>query len=291
MAGQMEGSWANVEILSHELDDCIAHRSHATTTVLPARHLVVELDQVSFSYGDKWPTLSGVNLQLRKGEVVVLTGESGSGKTCLLNLVAGITEPTAGSLYVDRSKVAYVPQEIALLDDSIRNNLLFGLSDKTDAELMHALDAASLSDFVAAQPLGLATPVGDNGILLSGGQRQRLGIARAILRNVTLLLLDEATSALDEESERRVLKYLSSSGMAILHATHRPQAPAYVQTTYRIGRGQLMRFIGNEQDAVIARLTLDSAPLPTTIFGSKHSATESLAPVNMMLAKEDRQQI
>jgi ABC-type multidrug transport system fused ATPase/permease subunit len=291
MAGQMEGSWANVEILSHELDDCIAHRSHATTTVLPARHLVVELDQVSFSYGDKWPTLSGVNLQLRKGEVVVLTGESGSGKTCLLNLIAGITEPTAGSLYVDSSKVAYVPQEIALLDDSIRNNLLFGLSDKTDAELMHALDAASLSDFVAAQPLGLATPVGDNGILLSGGQRQRLGIARAILRNVTLLLLDEATSALDEEGERRVLRYLSSSGMAILHATHRPQAPAYVQTMYRLERGQLMRFIGNEQDAVITRLTLDSDPLPTTIFGSRHSATESLAPVNMMLAKEDRQQI
>ncbi len=119
---------------------------------------------------------------------------------------------------------------------------------------MHALDAASLSDFVAAQPLGLATPVGDNGILLSGGQRQRLGIARAILRNVTLLLLDEATSALDEESEKeRVLKYLSSSGMAILHATHRPQAPAYVQTTYRLERGQLVQFIGNEQNVLITR--------------------------------------
>jgi ABC-type bacteriocin/lantibiotic exporter with double-glycine peptidase domain len=289
MAGQMEGSWANVEILSHELDDCIAHRSHAATTALPARHLVVELDQVSFGYDDKLPILSGVNLQLRNGEVVVLTGESGSGKTCLLNLIAGITEPTAGSLYVDRLKVAYVPQEIALLDDSIRNNLLFGLSGKTDAELMHALDAASLSDFVAAQPLGLATPVGDNGILLSGGQRQRLGIARAILRNVTLLLLDEATSALDEESERRILKYLSSSGMAILHATHRPQAPAYVQTMYRLERGQLMRFIGNEQDAVITRLTLDSDPLSPTVFDSRHSATESLTPVNMMLATQDWQ--
>jgi ABC-type bacteriocin/lantibiotic exporter with double-glycine peptidase domain len=251
MAGQMEGSRANVEIISRELDDCIVHRPDAALTTLPALHLAVELDQVCFWYDDHMPILSGVNLQLREGEVVVLHGESGSGKTCLLNLIAGITEPTSGIVCVDRSKVAYVPQEIALVDDSIRRNLLFGLSGRTDAELMQALDAASLSDFIAAQPLGLSTPIGDNGILLSGGQRQRLGIARAILRDINLLLLDEATSALDEEIEMRVLKYLSSSGMAILHVTHRPQSPAYVQSLYRLERGQLIQYIENEPNVMV----------------------------------------
>src|SRR6185437_12057643 len=105
----------------------------------------------------------------------------------------------------------YVPQEIALLDDSIRNNLLFGLPNKSDQELMAALATAQLTDFVAAQPSRLDTGVGDNGALFSGGQRQRLGLARAILRGPRLLLLDEATSALDAENERRILESLSAS--------------------------------------------------------------------------------
>src|ERR1700744_2937528 len=114
-----------------------------------------------------------------------------------------------------------MPQEIALLDDSLRNNLLFGLSDKSDVELMKALATAQLADFVAAQPFGLDTNVGDNGALFSGGQRQRLGLARAILRDARLLLLDEATSALDEKNERQILESLSGSGKAIVLVTHR----------------------------------------------------------------------
>jgi ABC-type bacteriocin/lantibiotic exporter with double-glycine peptidase domain len=149
-------------------------------------------------------------------------------------------QPTAGTVRVDPASVAYVPQEVALLDDSIRNNLLFGLASKNDTELMHALAVANLREFVAAQQLGLDTGVGDNGVLFSGGQRQRLGLARAILRGASLLLLDEATSALDEENESQVLANLSASGIAIVLVTHRAPRRDFAQRVFRLEHGCLI---------------------------------------------------
>ena len=170
----------------------------------------------------------------------MLRGVSGSGKTSLLNLIAGVSQPATGSVHVDRASVAYVPQEIALLDDSIRNNLLFGIAKKNDAELMSALAAANLEEFVAAQPLGLQTRVGDSGILFSGGQRQRLGLARAILRGATLLLLDEATSALDEENEGQVLENLATAGVAVVLASHRVHKQFCDHRVFWIQEGRLI---------------------------------------------------
>jgi subfamily B ATP-binding cassette protein MsbA len=141
---------------------------------------------------------------------------------------------------VDRKRIAYLTQETPLLDDTIRSNLLFGLPDMGDAELTRALSAARLEEFVAAQPLGLETRIGDNGILFSGGERQRLGLARAILRGATLLLLDEATSALDEENERQVLDNLSTSGVAILLVTHRTHAQLLAQRHFHLREGCLV---------------------------------------------------
>lgn len=220
-AGQVESSYENVRIVDSELRECFLYRAPIRATQLPAAGFVLELEQVSFSFDEGVPILWNVNLRLREGESIVLRGVSGSGKSSLLNLIAGVSQSATGVVRVDRASVAYVPQEIALLDDSIRNNLLFGLSEKSDADLMNALAAAKLNEFVAAQPLGLETDVGDNGILFSGGQRQRLGLARAILRGATLLLLDEATSALDEENEGQVLKNLGTAGIAVVLATHR----------------------------------------------------------------------
>jgi ABC-type multidrug transport system fused ATPase/permease subunit len=170
----------------------------------------------------------------------VLHGSSGVGKSSLLNLIAGVSQPATGVIQVDRRSIAYVPQEIALLDDSIRNNLLFGLSDRSDEELMTALATAQLAAFVAAQPFGLDTNVGDNGALFSGGQRQRLGLARAILREAQLLLLDEATSALDEENERRVLENLNMSGKAVLLVTHRVLTRVFGHRVFQLQGGHLV---------------------------------------------------
>lgn len=221
LAGQMEGSYENVRAVSDELNKCTLHHEAAVPTRLPDRDVVMELEQVSFSFGDSMPLLRNISFRQRKGERIVLRGISGCGKSSLLNVIAGVIQPAMGVVRVDRTTVAYVPQEVALLDDTIRNNLLFGLSERNDAELMHALGVAKLDELVGVHPLGLDARVGDNGIMFSGGQRQRLGLARAILRGASLLLLDEATSALDEENETQVLENLSVCGMAVLLVTHR----------------------------------------------------------------------
>jgi len=239
-SGQMESSFENVKILDFELKECARWRVPTPTTQLPGPGLVLELKNVSFSFPEGGLLLRNVNFSLREGEIAVLHGASGIGKSSLLNLVAGVSQPSAGVVRIDRAAIAYVPQEVPLLDDSIRTNLLFGLPAKNDSELMAALAAAMLDGFVTAQPLGLDARVGDNGAVVSGGQRQRLGLARAILRGGKLLLLDEATSALDEENERRVLENLSASGMAVLLVTHRPNAQAFAHRVIRLQAGCLV---------------------------------------------------
>ena len=240
MAGQMESSYRNVQIVADELDECALYRTGNPAAQRTNGNVVADLEQVSFSFHEGAPLLRNVNLCLRQGERVVLQGISGSGKSSLMNIIAGVLEPTAGTIHTDRTKVAYVPQDVALLDDSIRNNLLFGLTSKSDADFVHALEVANLRGFVAAQPMGLDTGVGDNGILLSGGQRQRLGLARAILRGASLLLLDEATSALDEENESQVLGRLSASGVAVLLVTHRVPRRDFAQRVLRLEHGLLI---------------------------------------------------
>jgi ABC-type bacteriocin/lantibiotic exporter with double-glycine peptidase domain len=240
IAGQMESSYENVRIVDSELNDCLLHREPTLPVQLPDPEFVLELDHVSFSFHDALPIMQNVSLRLRWAETMVLRGASGSGKSSLLNLIAGVSQPASGVVRVDRTRIAYVPQEIPLLDDTIRNNLLFGLSEKSDVELLKALAVAMLEEFVATQPLGPETSVGDNGILFSGGERQRLGLARAVLRGATLLLLDEATSALDEDNERQVLDNLKASGIATLLVTHRAHARPFAQREFQLQEGRLV---------------------------------------------------
>src|ERR1700739_144265 len=239
IAGQIEGSYENVKVVDSELRKCWKFRMVALPAGQPDAGTVMQMIQVSFWFPGGTPILRNVNLSIRKRETVVLYGVSGIGKSSLLNLIAGVSEPIAGVVRIDRRSVAYVPQEIPLLDDSIRNNLLFGMPKKSDEELMSALASATLDKFVTSQPLGLETRIGDNGALFSGGQRQRLGLARAILRESQLLLLDEATSALDEENERQVLENLGASGMAILLVTHRVHTHSLAHRVFRIDQGML----------------------------------------------------
>ena len=240
IAGQMESSYENVRIVDSELRECRAYHTPELPVRLPEADLTVDLQQVSFSFQKGAPILRNVDLSLRKGETVMLHGASGIGKSSLLNLIAGVCQPLTGVVRVDRSSIVYVPQEVPLLDDSIRNNLLFGLPERSDEELMRALAMAKLDEFVAGQPLELETSVGDNGALFSGGERQRLGLARAILRGGQLLLLDEATSALDEENERQVLENLSASGMTVLLVTHRVHNRVFADRVFRLQEGCLI---------------------------------------------------
>jgi ABC-type multidrug transport system fused ATPase/permease subunit len=238
IAGQMESSYENVRIVSGELSECLKHRSAALPAILPIPGYVLQLEKVSFSFDGVTPIFCDVTFSLRKGETIVLHGPSGIGKTSLLNLIAGIVQPISGVVRVDRSAIAYVSHEIPLLDDTIRNNLLFGLPKRSDSDLMKALAAARFDDFVASLPRGLDTGVGDNGVLFSEGERQRLALARAILRDSQLLLLDEATSALDEETEWQVLQNLTTIGTSVFLVTHHRRAHSFARHIYRLQGGK-----------------------------------------------------
>jgi ATP-binding cassette subfamily C protein len=180
----------------------------------------IEVEHVSYAYGGKGAfSLHDVSFTVPAGSSLALVGPSGSGKTTLVDLVLGLLAPGAGRILVDgvditgkpsvwQNKVGYIPQNIFLLDDNIRRNVAFGVADDkiSDEQVLKALRAAQLEDFVAALPAGLDTQVGERGVRMSGGQRQRLGIARALYGDPALIVMDEATSALDSATEREVTR-------------------------------------------------------------------------------------
>jgi len=243
--GQVESSYENVRVVYATLIECERYRDKTPSLQLPELGFALQLERVRFAFDEGPAILCEVDLQVREGEIVILQGLSGVGKSSLLNLIAGVLRPQEGALRVNRSRIAYVPQEIALLDDSIRNNVLFGLDYATDEDVLNSLRAAGLEAFVGAQALGLQSRIGDNGALLSGGQRQKLGLARALLRGSDLLLLDEATSALDEESEQWILEGLRSSGKTVLLATHRDRAAGFADRVLRFENSQLVEALTN----------------------------------------------
>lgn len=179
----------------------------------------IVLDNVCYRYPrSEGLTLSNVNLRIPKGDVVAVTGKTGSGKTTLVDLVLGILRPESGSVTIDgvpiheiqslREHIGYVPQFIHLYDDTLRSNIALGMNSTKidDDQVWRALEQAQIADFVRSDPLGLSMPIGENGVRLSGGQRQRLGLARALFHSPELLVLDEGTSALDQETEQEVMK-------------------------------------------------------------------------------------
>ena len=177
----------------------------------------VTFEHVSLRYPrTKTDAVHDFNLSVRPGDRVALVGLSGSGKSTLVNMLPRFWNPTAGVLRIDgvdtqditlaslRRHIAVVSQDVVLFDDTIRNNVKYGVENADDEAVWKVLQAAALDEFVRSLPKGLDTPVGEAGGLLSGGQKQRLSIARALLKNASILILDEATSALDSESEAKV---------------------------------------------------------------------------------------
>ncbi|NLG83804.1 MAG: ABC transporter ATP-binding protein [Firmicutes bacterium] len=176
---------------------------------------------VTYVYpGTSAPAIRHFNLEVKAGECIAVLGESGAGKTTLLNLIVGFLRPTGGRILLDgvdmneldlrtyRRFLAVVPQETILFSGTIRENILYGLSDVDEDRLWHALTLANAREFVEKLPQGLDTPVGEHGGKLSGGQRQRIAIARALIRDPRIIVLDEATSALDSVAESQVIKGL-----------------------------------------------------------------------------------
>jgi len=177
----------------------------------------VQFDDVTFRYEkDQQPILSHLSFTANPGQVVALVGESGVGKSSAISLISGYYFPSEGKVLVDglateqwdlmalRSRIAVVPQEVALFNDTVRANIRYGAFGATDAAVERAAQEAHIHDFIMKQAKGYETVVGERGIKLSVGQKQRIAIARAILRNPQFLILDEPTSALDVETEQLI---------------------------------------------------------------------------------------
>ena len=194
----------------------------------------IEIKGMNFSYDDSRQILTDINLTVPKGKMIALVGQSGSGKSTLVDLIPRYYDVNEGSISIDgvdiremrikelRSYIGNVNQEAILFNDTIFNNIAFGVENATMEQVIEAAKIANAHDFIMEKEEGYMTNIGDRGTKLSGGQRQRISIARAILKNPEILILDEATSALDTESEKLVQEALdrltgSRTTIAIAH--------------------------------------------------------------------------
>ncbi|MFO7605183.1 MAG: lipid A export permease/ATP-binding protein MsbA [Desulfurivibrionaceae bacterium] len=185
-------------------------------------HDDISFRDVCFSYDNRTQVLNNINLRVKRGECLALVGTSGAGKTSLVNLVPRFFEVDSGEVQIDgrdirdatlaslRGQIAIVTQQTFLFNDTIRNNIAYGDSDRSEEEIIEAAKAAHALDFIRQLPDGFETVIGESGAKLSGGQQQRVSIARALLKDAPILILDEATSSLDTESEREVQKALEN---------------------------------------------------------------------------------
>jgi len=185
----------------------------------------ISISNLTFSYfGNKDSILEKINLDIKKGEIVGFYGPSGGGKSTLINLILGFLKPTTGKVITDdfdinkdlkrwHDMITYIPQDIFLLNDSIKKNILFGLnSDDVDKSIFtKVLDVSNLNEFLQKMPEGIETVVGEKAIKLSGGQGQRICIARSLIKDSDIIVLDEATSKLDEKNESIIIEKITKN--------------------------------------------------------------------------------
>ena len=217
----------------------------------------INLTNLSFSYPvRKEFSLSKISMTIKKEDFIGIIGETGSGKSTLINLLIGLLKPTEGKVEVDKlninsnlpewhKKIGYVPQSVYLMDDTIRKNIAFGLreDDIDDALIKQAVEKASLNKFLDNLTDGLETIVGEKGIRLSGGQQQRIGIARALYRDPEILILDEATSSLDNLTEKKIMDSVQSlkRKKTLIIVTHRLTTVNKCDKIFFINKGKITK--------------------------------------------------
>lgn len=214
----------------------------------------IEFRDVAFAYEDKL-VLKTINFTLKKGKTIALVGPSGGGKSTLADLVPRFYDPTSGGIYLDgtnlrdfspselRSMMGIVTQESILFNDTVFNNIAFGIANATEDQVIEAAKIANAHEFITLLENGYQTSIGERGSKLSGGQRQRLSIARAVLKNPPILILDEATSALDSESEHLVQEALTKlmTNRTTLVIAHRLSTIQHADEILVIEKGEIVQ--------------------------------------------------
>jgi len=217
----------------------------------------VNLINLNFSYPSRKEfNISGISMNIKKGDFVGIIGETGSGKSTLINLFTGLLHPSSGKIESDRcnifsnlpswhKKIGYVPQSIYLIDDSIRKNIAFGMQERfiDDSLVKQAVKRANLDTLIEDLPDGIETIVGEKGIRLSGGQQQRIGIARALYRDPEILILDEATSSLDFITERKIMNSVQilKRTKTLIVVTHRLSTIENCDKVFFIDKGVIKK--------------------------------------------------
>lgn len=261
----MQMGLAAVDRLFHMLDMPRAITEKPDAATLDTAQPSVSFDAVHFSYADGTEALRGVSFTVPAGKTAALVGESGSGKSTILNLIPRFYDVTGGAIRIDgtdirdvtlkslRGGMALVSQEVAIFNDTVRDNIAYGTESATEEQIIAAAKNAAAHDFIMELPQGYDTVVGENGVKLSGGQRQRISIARAMLRNAPLLLLDEATSALDTQSERLVQSALDrlQEGRTTIVVAHRLSTIMDADVIYVLSEGRIAES-GRHEDLLAA---------------------------------------
>lgn len=247
----------SVELVYHdltEIEDYIEQQNQEVKEDWTLQNSI-RVQDVTYYYPDtEEPVIDGANLTIEKGKTVAFIGSSGAGKTTMVDIILGLLVPQKGVVMADNinvhekpktfhAQVGYIPQVIYLSDDTIRNNIAFGVNEKEIDEkaVLAAMEKAQLTEFVENLPHGLDTIVGDRGVRLSGGQRQRIGIARALYHDPEILVLDEATSALDNETESAVMEAIDKlqGTKTMIIIAHRLTTIRNVDVIYEVGNGKV----------------------------------------------------
>jgi ATP-binding cassette, subfamily B, bacterial PglK len=212
----------------------------------------ITVKDLSFNYSNRLQTLKCINLKIEKGKKIGLVGHTGSGKSTLVDLMLGLLKPKKGTILIDgfdlnqnlyewQKQIGYVPQNIFLTDDSLKNNIAFGFeeSEIDEKKLMNAIKYSNLEDFIQSLDDGVSTFVGERGLRLSGGQKQRIGIARALYNEPSVLVFDESTSALDQKTEEEITKIINKLDKTMIIIAHRKNTLKNCDIVYELINGSI----------------------------------------------------
>ena len=254
-------SFFAIEQIFNKLDIVPSIRNKENAIVLNKAHSRISFKNVNFEYIKNKPVLKNINLEVKQGETIALVGNSGGGKTTIVNLLPRFYDVKSGNIMIDnvdirdytleslRDNIAVVFQDNFLFSGTIKENILLGKQDATDEEIQQALKMAYLDEFISTLKDGINTQIGERGMLLSGGQKQRVAIARAFLKNAPILILDEATSALDNKAEAIVQKAIDNlmKCKTVFVIAHRLSTIQNADRIAVINQGELVE-LGNHEE-------------------------------------------